>query len=118
MLTKGKFLELLKSLDPDPAFLVMIIKECFGKLPDATSWKLARQLYLNYFWEGEVFKLKNNITGEELLFSSYTEINQYLTKLGYKTDNTKISVAFKNRYTDYCNHTFYNDKKKEITYFE
>ena len=36
MLTRGKFLELLNAVDPDPAFLTLIIKECFKKLPSAT----------------------------------------------------------------------------------
>lgn len=118
MLTKGKFLELLKALDPDPNFHTAIINECFKKLPDAVAWKLSRQLYLEYFWDGEKFRCKNNITGEELLFSSYTEVVQYLTKLGYKTNNTGVANAFRSRSKDYCNHTFYNDKEKEITYFE
>lgn len=118
MFTKGKFLELLKSMDPDPNFLVAIINECFKMLPDAVAWKLSRQLYLEYFWDGDKYRIKNNITGEELLFSSYTEIVQYLNKLGYKTDNFRVGTAFRNRSKDYCNHTFYNDKEKEITYFE
>lgn len=120
MLTKGKFLELLKSLDPEPNFLTMIIKECFSKLPDAVAWKLSKQLYLNYFWDGPVYKIKNNLSGEELLFCSYTEIVMYLTKLGYETTNQKVAQAFRQESTKYCNHTFYavNKEKKEITYFE
>lgn len=118
MITKGKFLELLKALDPDPAFLVAIINECFKKLPDAVAWKLSRQLYLEYFWDGEKLRVKNNLSGEELLFSSNTEVAQYLNKLGYNVDNFKVGNAFRNRSQNFCNHTFYNDKKKEITYFE
>ena len=118
MLTKGKFLELLKAVDPDPAFLVLIIKECFKRLPDGPAWKLSRQLYLEYFWDGDVYRIKNNISGEETLFSSYTEIVQYLTKLGYKATNDGVRKAFSNRSESYCNHTFYNDKEKEITFFE
>lgn len=118
MITKGKFLELLKAVDPDPAFLVMIIKECFTKLPDATSWKLSHQLYINYFWDGKVYKIKSNLTGEELLFTSHEEVSMYLNKLGYKTTMTTVSNAFSSRSLTYCNHTFYRDSKKEITYFE
>lgn len=118
MLTKGKFLELLKAVDPDPSFLVLIIKECFKMLPEAVSWKLARQLYINYFWDGEVLKVKNNLTGEEILFSSQEEVCTYLLKLGYKTNLHGVARAFTNRSDSYCNHTFYRDTKKEITYFE
>lgn len=118
MITKGKFLELLKAVDPDPNFLVMIIKECFKRLPSAASWKLARQLYINYFWDDKVYKVKNNLTGEELLFTSHDEVAMYLTKLGYKTGRAGVNNAFLSRSTTYCNHTFYRDDKKEITYFE
>jgi hypothetical protein len=118
MLTKGKFLELLKAVDPDPNFLVLIIKECFKMLPDAASWKLAHQLYINYFWDGTVYKLKNNLTGEELLFTSNSEIKTYLNKLGYKASTADIQNAFTRRSVSFCNHTFYRDEKKEITYFE
>lgn len=118
MLSKGKFLELLKALDPDPNFLVMIVKECFKKLPSAASWKLAHQLYVNYFWDGTTYKLINNLTGEELLFTSYVEIASYLNKLGYKVTTLDVNNAFGRRAPDYCNHQFIRDKKEEITYFE
>lgn len=118
MLTKGKFLELLNAVDPDPAFLTLIIKECFKKLPSATSWKLAHQLYVNYFWDGEVYKIKSNLSGEELIFSSYNEVLMYLHKLGYTCTLAGVKSAFTRRSTEFCNHTFYRDAKKEITYFE
>ena len=118
MLTKGKFLELLKAVDPDPAFLTLIIKECFSRLPDATAWKLAHQLYMNYYWDGEVYKIKSNLSGEELMFPSIKEVTMYLNKLGYNTTDNKISTAFRERRSDYCNHEFFRDNKKEITYFE
>jgi hypothetical protein len=118
MLTKGKFLELLKSIDPDPNFLVLIIKECFKMLPSAASWKLARQLYINYFWEGKTYKIKSNLSGEELLFTSYEEVVTYLNKLGYKVKAQEVSTAFSRRSETFCNHTFFRDEKKEITYFE
>lgn len=118
MLTKGKFLELLKALDPDPNFFVMIIQESFKKLPPAASWKLARQLYITYFWDGNAHKLINNLTGEELYFTSHQEIATYLNKLGYKTTTTDVNNAFARRATNYCNHEFIRDAKKEITYFE
>ena len=117
-LTKGKFFELLKAMDPDPNFYVLLIKECFKNLPDSVAWKLARQLYLNYFWDGHVYKLENNITHEELMFSSYEEVYMYLQKLGYQCTRSGINQAFKSRSSKYCNHTFYRDEKEEITYFE
>lgn len=121
MLTKGKLLELLKCMDLDPAFLTMIIKECFEQLPDVVSWKLSRQLYVKYFWQGEVLTLKNNLTGEEQLFTSNSEVYQYLTGLGYKTSMQGIRDAFSFRRSNYCNHEFFKpikETKKEITYFE
>jgi hypothetical protein len=118
MLTKGKFLELLKAVDPDPGFLVLIIKECFKKLPDAVSWKLAQQLYINYFWKGKTYKLKSNLSGEEILFTSHDEVTTYLNNLGYKVKLSEVATAFARRSTTFCNHTFYRDEKKEITYFE
>lgn len=118
MFTKGKFMELLKAMDPDPSFLTLIIKECFQKLPDSAAWKLSHQLYMNYFWDGEVFKIKSNLSGEELLFPSVKEVTMYLNKLGYNVTETKISLAFRERRSDYCNHEFFKDKKEEITYFE
>lgn len=118
MLTKGKFLELLKAIDPDPSFLVLIIKECFKRLPDAASWKLAHQLYINYFWDKKVYKIKNNLSGEELLFTSYEDVTMYLNKLGYNVGISDVNQAFIRRSVSFCNHTFYRDEKKEITYFE
>jgi uncharacterized protein YjbK len=118
MLTKGKFLELLKAVDPDPNFLVLIIKECFKRLPDAASWKLAHQLYVNYFWDKQTYKLKNNLSGEEILFTSYEEVIMYLNKLGYNVGSMEVRQAFNRRSESFCNHTFYKDEKKEITYFE
>ena len=118
MLTKGKFLELLKSLDPDPNFLVLIIKECFKRLPHAASWKLAHQLYVNYFWDKQTYKLKSNLSGEELLFTSYEEVIMYLNKLGYNVGSNEVRSAFNRRSESFCNHKFYKDEKKEITYFE
>lgn len=118
MLTKGKFLELLSAVDPDPNFLVMIVKECFKKLPSGTAWKLSHQLYVNYFWDGNTYKLKSNLSGEELLFTSYEEVTMYLNKLGYNVTRNEVNTAFNRRSTSFCNHTFYKDEKKEITYFE
>lgn len=118
MITKGKFLELLKAMDPDPSFMVMIIKECFKKLPDATAWKLAQQLYINYFWDGPTYKIKSNLSGEETLFTSHNEVVSYLKKLGYNASLYKVTEAFNRRSTTAFNHTFFKDEKKEITYFE
>lgn len=118
MMTKGKFLELLNSIDPDPAFITMIIKDCFKRLPDAVAWKLSHQLYMNYFWDGETYKIKSNLSGEEILFSSLEQVVSYLTKLGYKTTHDAVRRAFNERRTDYCNHMFFKDIKEEITYFE
>lgn len=118
MLTKGKLLELLNAIDPDPAFLTMIIKDCFKRLPDATAWKLSHQLYMNYFWDGDTYKIKSNLSGEELLFPSLDEVVMYLNKLGYDTTRERIRIAFKDRRSDYCNHQFFRDVKEEITYFE
>lgn len=118
MLTKGKFLELLKAVDPDPAFLTLIIKECFSRLPDAVAWKLSHQLYMNYYWDDEVYKIKSNLSGEELLFPSVKEVTMYLNKLGYKTNDNNVRLAFRERRSDYCNHEFFRDVKEEITYFE
>ena len=91
MLTKGKFLELLKAVDPDPNFLVLIIKECFKMLPDAASWKLAHQLYINYFWDGTVYKLKNNLTGELGLVHSYIKPKFNITRSYREKLNDKYS---------------------------
>lgn len=118
MLTKGKFLELLNAIDPDPNFLTMIIKDCFKRLPDATAWKLAHQLYMNYFHDGEIFKIKSNLSGEEILFSSLDEVTMYLNKLGYKCTRENVRKSFYDRREDYCNHKFFRDAKEEITYFE
>lgn len=118
MLTKGKLLELLNAIDPDPAFLTMIIKDCFKRLPDATAWKLSHQLYMNYFWDGDTFKIKSNLSGEELLFPSLDEVTMYLNKLGYSTTKDRVRHAFNERRSDYCNHQFFRDVKEEITYFE
>ena len=118
MLTKGKLLELLNAIDPDPSFLVMIIKDCFKRLPDAAAWKLAHQLYMNYFWDGEILKIKSNLSGEELMFSSFDEVTSYLQKLGYDTNLQNVRCAFRERRSNYCNHQFFRDKKEEITYFE
>lgn len=118
MMTKGKLLELLNSIDSDPAFFTMIIKDCFKRLPDAVAWKLSHQLYMNYFWDGEVYKIKSNLSGEEILFSSLDEVTSYLNKLGYKTNHNNVRLAFRERRVDYCNHQFFKDVKEEITYFE
>lgn len=118
MLTRGKFLELLKAMDPDPAFLTLIIKECFSSLPDAVAWKLAHQLYINYYWDGEVYKIKSNLSGEELMFSSSKDVTIYLNKLGYNVTESKVNNAFRDRRVDWCNHQFMRDIKEEITYFE
>ena len=121
MLTKGKFLELLKAVDPDPNFLVTIVKECFKMLPDAASWRLAHQLYMNYYYDGPIFKIKSLLTGEEILFPNEDAVLTYLVKLGYDTDMKHIRSAFSRGLQDYCSHSFYKasgDNKKEITYFE
>lgn len=118
MITRGKFLELMDAMDPDPSFLTLIIKDCFSKLPDATAWKLSHQLYINYFWDGEVYKVKNNLSGEEIMFASYEEALMYFHKLGYKCTLDALRRAFNERRSNYCNHQFFRDYKKEITYFE
>ena len=96
-----------------------IVNECFKHLPDAVAWKLSRQLYLEYFWDGDKYKIKNNITGEELYFTSYVEIVSYLRKLGYTTNPRAICDAFNRHSLNYCNHAFLEStREKEITYFE
>jgi len=120
MFTRGKFLELLKSLDPEPNFFISIINFCFSKLPDVVSSKLAQQLYLKYYFTGDKLIVINNITHEEHYFTSNREVYDYLKVLGYKPGMNSISVAFREGSTSYCNHTFIKeyDKEKEITYFE
>jgi hypothetical protein len=87
-------------------------------LPSAASWKLAHQLYVNYFWDKQTYKLKSNLSGEELLFTSYEEVIMYLNKLGYNVGSNEVRAAFNRRSESFCNHKFYKDEKKEITYFE
>ena len=121
MLTKGKFLELLKAVDPDPNFLVTIVKECFKMLPDAVSWKLAHQLYMNYYYDGPTYKIRSLLTGEEILFPDVDSVVTYLHNLGYDCDIKSIRKAFAIGRKDYCSHTFFSasgSNKKEITYFE
>lgn len=121
MFTKGKFLELLKSIDPDPNFLVSIVKECFKMLPDATAWRLAHQLYMNYYYDGPVIKLRSLLSGEEILFPDAEAILNYLQKLGYDCDLKHVKLAIGKCSRDYCSHSFFNasgNNKREITYFE
>lgn len=117
-LTRGQFLEMLKSLDPDPQFLSKIIVETFNRLPDNYAWQLSQQLYLQYYWEGEKITLTNHLTGIVRQFTSTEEIYTYLTKLGYTTNKPAVARAIKQRSANYCNHQFDTDKKKEITFLE
>lgn len=120
MFTRGKFLDLLRSLDPEPNFFISIINYCFSKLSKNVSYKLAQQLYLKYYFTGDKLRVVNNITHEEHYFTCYREVLDYLKLLGYKPSSQGIATAFHEASTSYCNHSYFKefDKEKEITYFE
>lgn len=117
-LTKGKFLEILNAIDPDPQLLARIVTDCMKRLPDAYSWQLAQQLYMQYYWKGPVITLTNNITGVVRKFASNQDIITYLQELGYTCSPSGVSGAIRSRSRNYCNHTFDRENEKEITYFE
>ena len=89
-ITKGKLVQLIASLDNDPQLLSKIIVECFKKLPDAYAWQLSQQLYIDYFYDGEVFEAYNKITGTTRRFAGASDLSRYLRGLGYD----KASNAF------------------------
>ena len=116
-ITKGQLLQILNTIEPDPQLLSKIIVDLFKRLPDAYSWQLSQQLYMEYFWDGDVYTLTNNITGVVRKFGTPQEIYMYLKSLGYNCSLESIRRAIKDRKPNYCNHTF-DTKEKEITYVE
>ena len=116
-ITKGQLLQILNTIEPDPQLLSRIIVDLMKKLPKAYSWQLSQQLYMEYFWDGDVYTLTNNLTGVVRKFGNTQDIYTYLTSLGYKCSVDSIRRAIKDRRSNYCNHTF-DTKEKEITYFE
>lgn len=117
-ITKGQLLAILDGIEPDPQLLAKIVIECMKKLPDAYSWQLAQQLYLEYFWDGPVITLTNNITHIVRKFTGTEDIVIYLKELGYSCSANGVRLAIKNRSKNYCNHTFDRDNEKEITFVE
>lgn len=117
-MTKEKFLALLKTLNGDTNFVVLIIQTLFEDLPPTVAWSLAHNLYLKYYWDGPLYKVISNLNKKEHLFSSYEDCANYLKQLGYDATASKVASAFQRRSTSYCNHTFINDETKEITYYE
>lgn len=105
-ITKGQFLQLLNSINPDPQLLAKIIVDTFQRLPEAYAWQLSQQLYVKYFWKGDVYTLTNNLTGVSRMFTSVREITQYLSELGYKASPNTIRNAIKNREPNCYNHKF------------
>lgn len=120
MITKQKFIDLLKTLDPDPNFKVLIIQTLMEELPPSVSWDLSHALYLKYFYDGPLYSLKNNLNGKTRVFASYDDVANYLKALGYDTNATQVKSAFYRRALKYCNHEFINNEcnKKEIIYYE
>lgn len=114
-ITKGQLLQLINTVEPDPQLLTKIITDLMAKLPAAYSWQLAQQLYLEYYWDGDVITLTNNITGVVKKFGNIQDIYIYLKALGYKCTPATIRAAINDRRANYCNHTF-DTKEKEITY--
>jgi hypothetical protein len=120
MITKQKFLDLLKTLDPDPNFKVLIIQTLMEELPSSVSWELSHALYLKYFYDGPLYSIKSNLNGKTRVFASYDDVSNYLKALGYDTNATQVKAAFYRRAPKYCNHEFINtgSNKKEIIYYE
>lgn len=130
-LTKGQLIQVLDNIDDDPQLLAKIILNAMKRLPDAYSWQLAQQLYMDYYWDGPVITVTNNITHISRKFSTSSDIATYLHGLGYKCSVSSITDAVKRGSKTYCNHTFeltkapeesspnrdtFYDNKKEITY--
>jgi hypothetical protein len=116
-ITKGQLLQILNTVEPDPQLLSRIVVDTMKRLPQAYSWQLAQQLYLEYYWDGDVITLTNNITGVVRKFTGAKDIYIYLKSLGYDCSLESIRRAIKDRRPNYCNHTF-DTKEKEITYLE
>ena len=121
-ITKGKLLEILNNIDPDPQLLARIVTDCMKRLPDAYSWQLSHQLYMQYYWEGPVYTVTNNLTGVSRKFGTVHDIVVYLNGLGYSNANPKsVGKALRARSSTAFNHTFdredeKEDEEKEITY--
>ena len=116
-ITKGQLIQILNTVEPDPQLFAKIIADLFKRLPQAYAWQLSQQLYMEYFWDGDVITLTNNITGVVRKFASSHDIYIYLKSLGYKCTPDSIRRAIADRRANYCNHTF-DTKEKEITYLE
>ena len=116
-ITKGQLLQILNTVDADPQFLSRIIVDMMKRLPKNYSWQLAQQLYMDYYFDGDVITVKNNITGVVRKFSGTQDIYTYLKSLGYACSPEGIRRAIKDRKDNYCNHSF-TTKEKEIIYFE
>lgn len=116
-ITKGQLLTILNGIEPDPQLLSKIIIDCMKRLPDAYSWQLSQQLYMEYFWDGPVITITNNITGVVRKFGTAVDICNYLKSLGYDCSPDGVRRAIRDRRANYCNHTF-DAEEKEITYFE
>lgn len=116
-ITKGQLLQILNTLEPDPQLFSKIIVDLMKKLPANYAWQLSQQLYVEYYWDGDVITLTNNITGVVRKFTGTQDILIYLKSLGYDCSSDGIRRAIKDRRSNYCNHKF-DAKEKEITYFE
>lgn len=122
-ITKGQLLNILNSIDNDPQLLAKIVLDVMKRLPDSYRWQLAQQLYMEYFWDGPIVTVTNNITGVVRKFSTATEIATYLKALGYRCSPNGVRDAIKRHSKTYCNHTFDSDydefaEEKEITFVE
>lgn len=130
-ITKGQLLEILNNIQDDPQLLAKVVIDTFKRLPDSYRWQLAQQLYMDYYWDGPVITITNNITHVSRKFGSYADIAYYLISLGYKATVSGVSSAARRESDSYCNHSFRCDKplhtaktkeptqdteEKEITY--
>lgn len=117
-ITKGQLIDILNGLNDDPQLLAKIVVDTMKRLPDAYRWNLAQQFYMDYYWDGPVITVTNNLTGVKRKFGTIADITHYLKSLGYKCSSSSVSQAIRGHSNSYCNHTFESNEEKEITYFE
>ena len=117
VITKGQLMDILNSIEADPQLLSKIVVDTMKRLPDSYRWQLAQQLYMEYYWDGPIITVTNNLTHVSRKFGSTTDIVLYLKGLGYKASAQGVRNALAG-HKDYCNHSFETQEEKEITFVE